>query len=74
VPSAGTAGEESVESLSGKLGQLMDALARKGVDRDLLAEKCLLTPSCGTGSISVEQSGQVLELLAGLSQSLRAKQ
>jgi hypothetical protein len=74
VPSSGTAGEESVESLSRKLAQLMDALARKGVDRDLLAEKCLLTPSCGTGSISIEQSGQVLELLAGLSQSLRAKQ
>jgi hypothetical protein len=71
VPSSGTAGEESVESLSARLAGLMDALAAKGIERDLLVEKCLLTPSCGTGSISEEQSVTVLELLSGLSRALR---
>jgi len=73
VPSSGTAGEESVESLSLKLAGLMNGLAAKGIDRDLLFEKCLLTPSCGTGSIAESQSVDALELLAGLSASLRAK-
>ena len=72
VPSSGTAGEESVESLSAKLAGLMDALTAKGIDRDLLVERCLLTPSCGTGSISESQSGETLALLAGLSEALRA--
>jgi len=72
VPSSGTAGEESVESLSQKLAGLMNGLAAKGVDRELLDDKCLLTPSCGTGSISESQSGEALELLAGLSAALRA--
>jgi hypothetical protein len=72
VPSSGTADEESVESLSLKLGNLMDGLAAKGIDRELLVERCLLTPSCGTGSISEDQSGAVLELLSGLSEALRA--
>jgi hypothetical protein len=72
VPSSGTAGEESVESLSVKLAGLMDGLAVKGIDRDLLADRCLLTPSCGTGSISESQSEDTLVLLANLSEALRS--
>jgi hypothetical protein len=72
VPSSGTAGEESVESLSVKLAGLMDGLAAKGIDRDLLVERCLLTPSCGTGSVSENQSEEALALLAGLSEALMA--
>jgi hypothetical protein len=71
VPSSGAAREESVESLSVKLGGLMDGLAAKGIDRDLLAERCLLTPSCGTGSISESRSGETLSLLSDLSEVLR---
>jgi methionine synthase II (cobalamin-independent) len=72
VPSSSAAAQETVESLSGKLAQLMDGLAAKGIDREMLTEKCLLTPSCGTGSISEEYSRQVLELLSGLSDALRS--
>ncbi len=73
VPSSSAAAQETVESLSGKLAQLMDGLAAKGIDREMLREKCLLTPSCGIGSISEKYSGQVFELLSGLSASLRAE-
>jgi hypothetical protein len=73
VPSSADAAGESVESLSGKLAGLMDALAAKGLDRGLLLDRCLVTPSCGTGSIPEDLSDKVLGLLSGLSASLRAQ-
>jgi hypothetical protein len=54
VPTSDKILQETTDSLSSKLEDLMDKLANKGVDRDLLWEKCLLTPSCGTGTLSVE--------------------
>jgi len=72
VPSSAAASEESLESLSRKLSALMDGLAARGIDRALLHEKCLLTPSCGTGSLSEDESGKVLDLLSGLSAALRS--
>jgi hypothetical protein len=73
VPSSDAATEETPESLARKLAQLEDGLARKGIDKELLHDRCLLTPSCGTGSLGEDLSGTVLELLAGLSGLLRAE-
>ncbi len=73
VPSSAAAAVETAESLSVKLVGLMDGLTAKGADADLLSAKCLLTPSCGTGSISEDLSGKVLELLSDLSGKLRAR-
>ena len=38
----------------------IDGLANKGLDKALVWEKCLITPSCGTGSLSVELSEKVV--------------
>jgi hypothetical protein len=51
----------------------MDGLAGKGIDPGLLRERALLTPSCGTGSISEELAGRVLGLLAEVSSLHRAE-
>jgi len=54
VPTSDKILQETTDSLAAKLEELMERLANKGMDRNLLWEKCLLTPSCGTGSLSVE--------------------
>jgi hypothetical protein len=49
----------------------MEKLVSKGIDRDLLFNKCLLTPSCGTGSISAELSNKVFSSLKEVSDRIR---
>jgi len=63
VPSSEKINQETPESLVKKLKQLMEKLVNKGIDSNLLFNKCLLTPSCGTGSISVELSNKVFSYL-----------
>lgn len=71
VPSSAAAAGETPESLSRRLDGLIERLAAKGIDADLLRQRCLLTPSCGTGSISEDLSVKVLDLLSSLSGALR---
>jgi uncharacterized membrane protein YraQ (UPF0718 family) len=46
-------------------------ITKKGIDKNLIWEQCLLTPSCGTGSLSVELSENVMHTLFQMSKSLR---
>lgn len=64
---------ETVKSLLDRLEEGIGALDRKGIGFRLLMERCLLTPSCGLGSISVEAAECALELLAGVSRELRKR-
>jgi hypothetical protein len=71
VPSSGKIFQETPESLVKRLQQTMGKLINKGIDRDLLFNKCLLTPSCGTGSISVDLSNKVFNYLKEISDRIR---
>lgn len=71
VPTSEKVRQETPESLSDKLDERITNLARKGIDRELIRERCLLTPSCGTGSLALEISNEIFEKLALLSQLLR---
>ncbi|MDO8491184.1 MAG: methionine synthase [Dehalococcoidia bacterium] len=62
---------ENVDSLVKRLDAAMGLLADKGVSRDALREQCLITPSCGLGSLSEATSVRALELTAGVSAKLR---
>ena len=62
---------ETPESLVKKLNQCMDNLASKGISRSLIFDRCLLTPSCGTGSLSVEVAEKVMNDLAEVSRLMR---
>jgi len=64
---------ETVKSLIDRLEEGIGALNRKGVSFRLLTERCLVTPSCGLGSISEEAAAWALELLAGVSKELRKR-
>ena len=63
--------EETVDSIFVRLEETMGLLCSKGIDYDMLWEQCLITPSCGLGSLSPEGATRALELVAGLSRRLR---
>ncbi len=73
VPSTGAIAHETPQSLVERLKQRMGMLAEKGIDSDILWERCLLTPSCGTGSLAEDAAVKVLGTLSAVSRLLRSK-
>jgi len=71
VPTSDRILQESPDSLAARLESGIKKLAAKGIDEGLIRDRCLLTPSCGTGPMSVELSENVFHTLAELSRSLR---
>jgi hypothetical protein len=65
--------DETAESLVVGLDQRIGALAEKGIDSDILWERCLLTPSCGTGSLAQASAERVLGTLSEVSRKLRSR-
>ncbi len=64
---------ETVDNLMGLMDIHLSALADKGLDRDLLHRRCLLTPQCGMGGVEAEVVPRVLELLSGLSKAMKER-
>jgi len=63
--------KESVDSLIEKwLGQV-DRVTALGIERSQLLAQSLITPSCGTGSLSLAHATKVLELTKGVSEKIR---
>jgi methionine synthase II (cobalamin-independent) len=71
VPTSEKIVEETADSLISKLKERIKHLVSKGIDENLIWKKCLLTPSCGTGSLPVELSEKVFYTLAEVSRILR---
>jgi hypothetical protein len=71
VPTSEKIKEQSPELLVKKLEGLVATLASRGIDKNLLWEQCLPTPSCGTGSLSVELAEEIFLKLSGVSRLLR---
>jgi methionine synthase II (cobalamin-independent) len=70
VPTSEKINQETPDSLAKKLNERVKNLADKGIDENLIWERCLLTPSCGTGSLSVELSDKIFQNLSELSKLL----
>lgn len=61
----------TIESIKAYFLELLDLFVKKGIKRDLLLERMIITPSCGMGrTLSHEESEHVLHLLSGLKDSL----
>lgn len=71
VPTSEQINAESPESLVTKLQTYVQTLASKGIQEDLIWDRCLITPSCGTGSLSVELSEKIFSYLSSVSHLLR---
>jgi hypothetical protein len=73
IPTSPIIREESVKSLEDRLEKLIDQLASKGIDRKLIIEQTLLTPSCGTGLLEPDDALRVFDMLGVLSKAMREK-
>jgi hypothetical protein len=62
---------ETADSLARRLRQAMEQVARSGVDADALRRSCLVTPACGTGTLTVAQAERAIELAAAVAADLR---
>jgi methionine synthase II (cobalamin-independent) len=57
-----------------KINDGIDVLVKKGVERGKLSENLLLSPSCGLGTLDIEKSEKIFQLLSGVSFLLRKTQ
>lgn len=63
--------DETRESLLEKLFNQWDELSKRGIDRDLVIEQSLVTPSCGAGLLKYEEAERIYMLTAEVSGMLR---
>lgn len=73
VPTSEDIARESTESLMKRFESNIDLLGEKGIDKELLLQSSFVTPSCGTGSLSVEFAERVLNLTKSFSKAIREK-
>ncbi|MEN6357654.1 MAG: methionine synthase [Armatimonadota bacterium] len=65
---------QSVESLIAKFNSAVDNLAAKsGLDRNYIIDRAFITPSCGTGSLPVDDAELVFRLLSETSRTLQGR-
>ncbi len=67
VPTSGFSGKESVDGLFSILEKGLGRVHEWGIDSEMLAERSLLTPACGMGTIVPETAKKGMDLLSRLS-------
>jgi len=65
--------KETEASLLDRLEDTIGLLSKKGIGYDALKAQCLITPSCGLGSISTSAAERALELTAAVSAGFRKR-
>lgn len=73
VPTSTAIREQTVESLIDHFEKMMDNLSAKGIDKQLIVEQAIITPSCGTGSMEAADAEKVFELTDELSKAMKVK-
>lgn len=68
IPTANFTGEETVEKLFSRLQEGLNRIHQWGIDPETLAEKSILTPACGMGTMTPQHAKKGMELLDQLSQ------
>ena len=61
------------EALVARLDAAMSLLMKKGIDRDLLCERALITPACGLGTVSVAAAEKAFQLTRQVSEQVRMR-
>lgn len=67
VPTQDLSGQDTPDFLLSKLMEGVDSLVKKGIDRELLLNNLMLSPSCGLGALDVAKSEAIFKLLAQVS-------
>jgi methionine synthase II (cobalamin-independent) len=66
-------GPATIESVEEKFTALLERLKSRGLREETLLEQSLITPSCGTGTLSVELAEKAMRLTKEISQRLRGE-
>ncbi|MCP4402710.1 MAG: hypothetical protein GY801_36090 [bacterium] len=73
VPTSTAIRKQTVDSMMTHLEKMIDNLASKGIDKQLIVEQALITPSCGTGSMEPDDAEKVFEMTDLLSNAMKEK-
>jgi methionine synthase II (cobalamin-independent) len=71
VPAGAYTGKETASMLLEKLENGMKRLETQGIERDTIVSQCLLTPSCGLGSLAPDRAEEILKLLREVSDRMQ---
>ena len=71
VPTGMFTKDESADRLISRLDEGMKQLEKQGISRQTILRQCLITPSCGMGSLTPDKSLAVLKLLREVSDRLQ---
>lgn len=61
----------TIDTMIDKFDKAINYLVKKGIDKDLILDNSMVTPSCGAGSLSVELAHKAMDLTKELSQKLK---
>jgi len=65
--------KETTESLLALWEEMINRIESLGIDRSVITAQSLITPSCGTGSLSRDQAEKVLQVTREVSQTIRQR-
>jgi methionine synthase II (cobalamin-independent) len=71
VPTQDFSGKETPDSLLRSIDLGIEALVKRGLDRELLSNNLLLSPSCGLGTLEIKKSEEIFKVLSEASFLLR---
>ncbi len=71
VPSSDEIDSQDKDSILAAFQDALKLLTGKGIDKELILEQALITPSCGAGTLTKGQALKILELTAEVSKELR---
>ena len=73
VPASEEVHRETPESLVARLEEAISLLVKKGVPREAILASSMITPSCGTGSLSRETAEKVIKMAAEVAKRIQDK-
>jgi len=71
VPTGAFTGNETPEMLLAKLDAGMKRLELHGINREVVLRQCIITPSCGMGSLTPDKAEAILRLLREVSDRMQ---
>lgn len=73
VPTSETVNVITTSALVNKFEKLVDELAAKGIDKEMILHNSLITASCGTGSVPISRAERIATETRNVSDRLREK-
>ncbi|MDD5107882.1 MAG: hypothetical protein PHC29_00005, partial [Candidatus Omnitrophica bacterium] len=71
APTQGYDGSQTPDILAQKIKTGLGILVKKGIDRDLLLKRLLISPACGLGTLDTRKAEEILSLLNQTSAFIR---